>query len=809
MLQFENLSAAGRNIVENFISGSFITIANKKKQLVVSLYSLLEEAKPEVLEILSSYKIDLDESFSGDELFVLTKESKAAIRYCHEKKEPDMGFSRPSDNHSLMIPQSLMDLCDELLDTEKGDEVFLPYASSTQIAFSKPECKFEGFEVNAETWAFSQIYLFAYDINADIQCTANMGDAIPDGKQYDFIFSFPPYMVGRECRAVVNNLYHLATKSLKEDGTLCCILPLSFCTATSGWFDIRKMLYDYHNQYSAAVISLPRMLFPYTAVEICLFLLKKDRQGKVLLVDATSDTFCLRHDAAGWKEYELKPQAIIETIKGRDGRYDERYVWVGLTSHLIGDVNLLPSRYLINQHLPQAKKGEQLLPLREIIEFVPTGRNDDEDIPLLGMKELSSSYLNCDIQRESVPVRPNHHFRTLNENCLLVGFMGGKFKVGRTVDLSSEHPVALRHEVISFRLKTNIVSEDFLLRSLMSDNVALQGKMMSSGATIARIKKQDFLDLMIVVPSLEEQNRLCKADTKQSLTDADIKQKKTDDDFRRDMHMKKHAIGQTIFNLNNWWKTLLRAREEGNGIVDDCAIIGRTQKVAVKDIYTNIQQAIELLQQQISKFDRGNGLTTENITLTSFIEGYISKHKSPLFHFEYDAASHYHYMAYGGEDVYDEKGNIIALNNVKEGEMTFEHAVFAPEALTIIFDNIVSNACSHGFVGGEENPDDNIIKIELYTEGTDHVITISNNGKAVREDVTQDYVFTYNKSTQNGRNHYGIGGYEVKRLMQEFDGDAEFISRPTEKFPVTYKLIFHNTGIETFNLSDLLETEAQ
>ncbi len=132
--------------------------------------------------------------------------------------------------------------------------------------------------------------------------------------------------------------------------------------------------------------------------------------------------------------------------------------------------------------------------------------------------------------------------------------------------------------------------------------------------------------------------------------------------------------------------------------------------------------------------------------------------------------------------------------------MTYENAVFAPEALTIIFDNIISNACSHGFAGRENNPSRNIIKLELFTEGTDHIITISNNGEPVREHVTEDYVFTYNKSTQNGRNHYGRGGYEVKRLMEEFDGDAEFISRPQEVFPVTYKLIFHNTGIETINL---------
>jgi hypothetical protein len=790
----ENISASSRKIVEKFLSGASI-LSNNKEKLVVSLYATSSNAKPEVLDILKSYLIDLSNSFSESDLLILKKESLGVIRYCHERKEPDMGFIRVGDNHPLSIPSTLLELCDKVLEVEPGCDIFLPYTGSAQFAFMQPDCKYEGFEVHPETWAFSQIYLQAYGISAGIELSGDMGNALPEGKRYDYVFSFPPFLAGRDGRTVIDNLYYLATKSLKENGTMCCILPLSFCTASSGWFDLRKILLDYRNEYSAAVISLPRMLYPYTSVETCMFILHRDGQGKVLLVDATSEQFCSRYDVAGDKEFVLKPQSILETIIGEHP--DERYVWGGLTSDLIGDVNLLPARYLIKQHLPQIKRGEELIPLRDLIEVVDTERNSfEEECPLLGTKELSTSYLNCDISHDSIPLKPNHGFRMLTKNCLLAGFIGGKFKVGRTIDLTSSAGVALRQEIIPFKLKSTVVTEDFVLRSIMSDNVAQQGKMMATGVTIQRIKKQDFLDLLIVVPSLEEQERICKADTKQSLSDADAKQKKTDDDFRRDMHMKKHAIGQTIFNLNNWWKTLLRARKEGNGIIDDHDVIGNTHKVAVKDIFDNIQQTIDQLQQQISKFDRGNGLVTENISLTTFIEEYISKHESPIFKFVYDAATHHHSMPVDLEEVYDEKGNIIGMTGGREmNDVTVEQANFAPEALTIIFDNIVSNACSHGFAGREEESDRNIIKIDLSTEGTDHIITISNNGNPVREDVNEDYVFTYNKSTKNGKNHYGIGGYEVKRLMQEFDGDAEFISQPDDKFSVIYKLIFHNTGI--------------
>lgn len=806
MLQFVKLSAAGRNIVENYLSGSILSMDKKKEQLVVSLYSAKDDANPKVLDILKSYVVNLGGIFSEAENLILRKECNEVIRYCHERKEPDMGYTHKSDNHPLFIPKSVLDLCESILefDQHPDSEVFLPYAGASQFAYLQPSCKYEGFELNPEAWAFSQIYLNSYGINTSIELTGDMDKALLKGKQYDYIFSFPPFLIGREARTVIDNLYLLATKSLKENGTMCCILPLSFCTASSGWFDLRKILLDYRNQYSAAVISLPRIVFPFATIETCLFILSKDNQGKVLLVDATSDKFCSQYDVAGTKEFDLKPLSILEAVTGTHP--DERYVWGGDASQLVGDVNLLPSRYLIKNYLPQLKRGEQMMYMRELVDIVHTGKTDrfKEDCQLLGMMELSTNYLNCDITSKMIPLKPNHIFRTIESNCLLAGFIGGKFKVGRIVDLSGRNSIALRHEIIPFRLTSNVVSEDFLLKSILSEYMAQQAKMMSGGLTISRIKAQDFLDLKIIVPSLEEQERACKADTKQTLTEAANKQKETDDEFRRDMHMKKHAIGQTIFNLNNWWKTLQRARKEGDGVVDDNAVIGRSQKIVVKDIYDNIQQTIEQLQQQISKFDRGNGLVTENISLTKFIENYIAEHRSPIFRFAYDKADHYRNIMVDMEEVYDEKGRLIDIKGGREEEVTCENAVFAPEALTIIFDNIISNACSHGFVGREEKPDENIIRIELTTEGTDHIISISNNGMPVRDDVTENYVFRYNESTKHGKGHSGIGGYEVKHLMKEFDGDAEFISQPENEFPVTYKLIFHNTGIVQI---DLFNTE--
>ncbi len=836
MLHFESLSAICRNIVDNYLSSIIPFLSNQKEKLVVSLYTTLEDANMQVLNILKSYQINLNDSFSEEDMIVLQKEALAVIRYCHDSKEPDMSYTRTSDNHPLLIPESMLELCNKLMDVEDGSDVFLPYSSTAQFAFSNPNCKYEGFETDAETWALSQIYLRCYGIESSVKLTGNMFESLPEGKQYDYIFSFPPFGMGREGRTVINNLYYLATKALKDNGTMCCILPLSFCTASSGWFDLRKILLDYHNQYSAAVISLPNMLYPYTSIETCLFILSKDSQGKVLLMDASSEFFCARHDVAGSKEFELKVQSVIECFT----RVDEKFVWGGFPSDLAGDVNLQPSRYLVSQILPQAGKDEETKSLSNLIEIVQLqkderirsivsqrnrivhGSSEDispkeaEDIlsqyreleknayPLIGMKELSFSYLNCDINREALPSSTKIEYQVLMEDCLLIGFIGGKFKVGRLHGVSQEAPVCLRQEIIPVRVVSTDITDDFLLRCIMSEPVQKQAQMMASGVAISRINKQDLLSIVINVPKSKElQAELIKEDTRSSLTEADRKIIQSYEDFRKDMHMKKHAIGQTLFNLNNWWDALQQAREEGNGVVSDNATTGRIRKVSVASIYESIQKAIDQLQQQINKFDRGNGLEVKKFALTEFIEDYISRKQSPLFTFFYEKSMHHasqtlpevEYNETTGE--YRETGNII----LNEGD-PIEYVEFAPDALEIIFDNIVSNACCHGF----KDRTNNIIKIELKSEGDNYVIIISNNGSAIHVQIKPEEVFVYGKSSKMGKSsdddetHFGIGGYEVQKLMREFGGDAEFISDTESDFPVSYKLTFYNTNFESIEL---------
>ncbi len=791
MTHFAKLSAEASKTVKNFFNtnkgGNILSEPNK--QLMVSLYNLMPGANAKVLDVLGEHLISLENYLSSDEISILQKEYAAVIKYCVEHSDYSSARGYFKSAGYTHLPTSLVELCISVANPENGKNICLPYAGEGMFASYCTDCNIDGFEIDRTAWAISQIIASSTNSSVNIEC----GEILNYEKKYDYIFSFPPMMPGNSSRQIIDTLYHLITKQLNDNGEFYAILPMSFCNASSGWFDLRKIVYDYHKEISAMVIALPPMLQPATNVPLCLVSFFKSNQDLVVLADITGEEFFARQDIAGVKDFTLKVQSVVETIQ----KQDEKYVWVGRASDLDHSLNMTPSRYLLQQVLPKAKSGEQYIKVKDLIELISTtcaGRTNEMH-PIIGMKELSFNYLNCNIKYQDIPrIQANFSGRNISENALLVGFIGGKFKVGRLVENLNKQPITLRPEIIPFQIKSNSITEDFFLRAIMSELSELQGKVMSSGVAITRLSKEDFLEMSILVPSLiEQQEELCKQDTRESLTESERKILESYEDFRKDVHMKKHAIGQTLANFKNWWKLLDQVRNSGNGIIDENAVIGRIHKVSVKEIFENLESSVSKLTTQLNKFDTGYGLIKEEFALTEFIEKYIQENRSPLFRFEYNEAEHR-----SSEDIpeidFDQElnGKLTDKFILKQGD-PIEYIKFPKGALTKIFDNIVSNACAHGFVGREEGI--NIIKIEIDNVGSDYIVSVSNNGEPLDTGMKCEEITIYGQTSGDTNKHFGIGGYEIKRLMEEFGDSLEIISEPNAEFTVTYKLIFHDTNI--------------
>lgn len=478
------------------------------------------------------------------------------------------------------------------------------------------------------------------------------------------------------------------------------------------------------------------------------------------------------------------------------------------------EINLLSDNYpalmedFILFKLPYCwmTENEEELLFDSLIEKVNTKIVEEEiDCRVLSLTDLSDNYLNCDIDAQSLPKKKGIGRKIITEDCLVMSFWGGIVYVGRVHGVTTENPLVLGFCVHAFRMRetektysltgneissnrkvSSIITEDYLLRSLVEAKSQLKKLsyfrlmpffgdiLMPSVAFDAIIK------VRCSVPNLTEQFKRYKADVVDSLKAADLRIQKAYDEYRKDVRMKKHAIGQTVFNLKNWWDNLNLARQKGNGVVSDADTIGVTRKIAVAEIYRNLDITMSKLSTQLRKFDSGYGLSREEFALPTFLEQYIAENRSPDFTFEYNANAN----RWNNEGEADANKTDV----IKQPSITF-----SKEALTRVLDNIRNNACTHGFQGRPN--EQNKIKLTIDAHGTDCILTVSNNGAPLKDDFKKEDVFVYGQTSGETEEHFGIGGYEIKRLMNEFEGDVELVANSESEYSVAYKLIFHNTHL--------------
>lgn len=780
MLSSSVISSSAKNIVDKFIGmNEDCADCMPNERLMSSLYSLMPNTDSKVIDILKDrYIISLSEYLTNTEIECLIEEYPAVVKYCYDYVD--------SYGISSFLPQSIIDLCMTLAEPRPGASVYIPYSGNGEFAFHLADYVIDGFEKDPDLWALSQVlYHSRFGKIANIR----LGDyQIEENKKYDYIFSFPPmYTKNIDVKEVAEILYNLIVKHLNNKyGEIYCILPMNFCD-DSEWSDIRKIVRSYNNMIDTLVISLPQT----NGVNLCLFKIRYGAiLGEVTLVDATDEIF-YKQGYNIRKVYNINIPILIDNLKFGD----QKYKWRGSSKSLIGNQNLRPSDYLYSSiALSNVAKSVKIIDLQ--LPQVNSKANAQIEkklqnfYPVVSIKDLSSDYLNCNIDRNELTVSKKRYYRVLNCNCILIGYVGGKFKVGRLQGVNPSSPVWLAKDIMAVTIDSEIdITEEYFLRSVMSKEVEYQASELPSVKVFGRFSLIDFNFIKIEVPTLiKYQEAICKTDVKASISNAERKIKESNADRIKEMHMIKHAMGQTLLTLNSWWKVFLDVRKENNGIISDNATTGKIRKIPVTSIYDSIQNSIFQLQQQIDRFDRGNGLPVTTFALTEYIEDYIRCKQSPIFEFIFENSLH--------------RTAQKAFEESEDMDLNAGYVNFAKDALGIIFDNIISNACSHGFVGR----DNNIVKIELHADGDRFVITISNNGLPMHPQMKPEEVFIYGRSSKmgndsnNGEHHFGIGGYEINKLMQQFGGDAEFISQPEAKFPITYKLSFFYTNFQNVKL---------
>lgn len=719
------------------------------------------------IAIVSAIVRDVEQLLSSDQIQRLMNDYDVAVRYCLKKS---FEYQLEISDQTSVQPESIIKLCSALLHCMPGDSVLFANSVSYQFCVENPNCFYNSIQSGAVGDYFNDLTASVYGI--EICSTERKKKSINSDRKYDCVISMVESPVN------LKESLSIMKECMSDEGRALFLMPTEFCVnkQTSAF---RENLLEVHKSgVSMLVVSLP-ITAPHSKVSYSIILLDKSSKDQFMLVDARGSKFCDKREVYGRRPIEFKYRALLESIENGD----DSCVLFGKAEEIIEDTILTPSRYIYRHNLPELKDGEQYILVDELVDVMHPVKTEvgAAAIARLRLGQMSVSFLSCDRSYDSLlaetRLRPaysragyvsENHSRSLSapmafvEDCMAFAFYNGKNLVATINGLSRTTPIARNVATIFFKLKANnLVTKEYLLEQLTSDYVIQQTEALLEGYSVPIIFPKLFKKLYIVVPSLDVQRSRTFLAGKESLAQANEQIAESYEDFRKDIHMKKHAIGQTLFNMSNWWKVLQRARMAADGILKDNDMVGKTKPISVAEIFSQLDRCMKQIQEQIDKMDTGYGLVSETFNLWVFLTQYMDTHKSPIFKFDGDC-----FTAGDAEEVVN----------------------FPIDALTRILDNIVANAVAHGFKGVESPT--NKIYVSAYMEGTDWIVMIENNGAPLPDEISSDYFFQYGFSTQSGKGHSGIGTYEIKRLMNEFGGDVELVRNPEDGYSIGYKLIF-------------------
>lgn len=815
------LSANAKAIVDSFINQNIFE-PHRANALVIELYSRRKDADQDIIAQAKSNLLPSSLTLSEEQYLALDAEYDDVVKYCHAFI---VGLEKAQLNGSFThFPSELVELCSRIISCKEEESVYLPYAGYCDMAYALDAKTVTGFDVYPSSVAFNTILFGAYGIDGGITRCDSPSPEVNNGQKYDHIISCPPHFSAKENKIIAEYALELLQNNLSDGGDMSLILPLGDMSSLP-WISFRRFLLQNKTEYNVMTISLPAVFLPVTGVKFCLMVIEKAKNpdGTFFFMDADRKEF-YTESKENRRQPLLKVDSILESVRVLDERYIRE---IDVENNVLLGKNYLdsfaPSRYFVYDNLPELKEGYEYYTLGQLVQFLRIHGMAESELGFgrrpgryIRISCLHDNYMSCDIDYDSITTEPIPSSAYCGyANGAYAAFVNGKIKVGQIKGMysssgrfddfdpySDSKIIHIDGSVAHFAPKQNgVAQQDYILRELMSDYVLEQAKRFAYGTVKQEMRVLDFYKLKIAVPSIEVQDEILKQDRIDAVAKAGIKIDEINEKFRKDVHLMKHGLGQTVFNLGNWMKMLGYARKAGNGVVDDNVEIGGLVKVKVADIYGNIDAALKVLNRQITTFDIGDSMKEAKFSLSDFIDKYIEEHPRPHVRYEFPSQQHRYDANIPQVDVDD-----TDPNNIKVIEIPGEYVVtageardfilFSEEALAIIFDNIVSNAVAHGF----SNPDkEYVIHIDFEAEGTSYVLSISNNGDPLPAGKDPSEVFVWGK-TEGGKEHAGIGGYQVKDLMERFGGQAEIISTPDEEFTVTYKLTFTKTNLIDISL---------
>ncbi|KVV16022.1 N-6 DNA methylase [Flavobacterium sp. TAB 87] len=719
----------------------------------------------------------LSENFSNVIDDIIYKISKSQGRHAGE-------FIQPLELTRLMCG---------LANLSMNSKVFNPFAglASFDIYLNKNQ-EFFGQELNKKTWALGALRLMAYGkrVSSEYICEDSILNWPKNTEKFDLIISNPPYGVRfgnnykgveHEFRTIEQFLIKNGVDSLSENGKLIVLLPQGFLFRGMQEERLRTLLIE--EDLIDTIISLPGGLLLNTGIPLIILVLDRNKKlpGRVKFVDAKNFVNLKGPREKVLNDQELLSQimdtSIIDYSDNQNVVNEPSETYNSTSSAKINylvrlvdnsqikenDYNLSVTRYF-QEHIEGVKLRDIIEPYRGLRGNLPeTGK-------LIRIRDLKDDNVNFLLDDKAVEETElnRHMIHQIDESCLLLAIRWKTLKP--TFFEYKGSPIFKSQDIFSAKIKQVKIDEvniAYLINELQSEYVQKQLDSYRLGATIPFIRQVDLLNVVIKLPSLEEQHakvsgiielssKLKELEVEKENLLKGIKKEETESSTSLS-----HILGKPLLSIGSSLEiiqnTLSKVYPEWKDL-----LISETKQFYMIDAFESISKNVKYIQELADENTALVSVYSFNlieINFLKFLSEFVKNEKKSL------------------------KNNIdIKLDiheDIKE-QMNNKVFVFGNEQkLKIVLINLIDNAKNHAFI----EPDmENKINIEIlpFTRNEREAyllnydingrksyveIRISNTGKPFPKDFTLEDYTRKNFAVGKTRNR-GLGGYEVNEIIK-------------------------------------------
>ncbi len=684
----------------------------------------------------------------------------------------------------IIQPLELTKLLINLADLPANARVFNPFAGLASFgAFLEQNQYYSGQELNPKTWAIGQLRLMAHNRTelSQFACEDSVENWPDFQEKFDLVISHPPFLSlsisGKRnqkqideprYRLIEQFLVYKGIQSLKQNGKLIALLPQGFLFRSIEG-ELREHLVN--EDLIDTIISLPGGILSNTGIEVIILIINFNKSHPGLIRFIKGNDF----ENSRSRSEKTLDYAKLNHLAKCPFENSQHVRIVNLEQIRLNNFNLQVPRYF-----QKSIEGTKLKDLLEPIRGNST--NKFKEGKLVRIRDLKDDKIDFNLEESKIEMAELSHpqIKEINESCLLLATRWKTIKP-TWFEYKNESIFLRLGDIQSFRINEKLVDKTFLISELDSDYVKDQLESFRVGGTIPFIRKDDLLDVVIKLTSIEDQRKKVDLNYVENLIEDKVKLEKIRQSFNEELGVKQHNIRQHLKNVKDSLDALIGLMNDNGGILNKNDMINPIRNVTVekrfKRMYSSLESVIIEVKNLTNKHSFGDPVLIDFIEiLTKSIEERSQENYEIFFTRDEVALKGLELDQENQSAEFDEESPGLEGNS---NEIADYKILFSEKDFKELINNVVENAEKHGFANSSKN---HKIIFDISLENNFLLLTIKNNGNPFPKNITKSFGIKGAKAGKSG--NQGIGVWKIIQSILHFGHEYEVIDEPEKEYPV-------------------------